>query len=77
MGAILKIVAGLVGIFDKMFGNQRDNELRKDGGRKVDLAQRDKTDEIRKDADEFRKKPKPDTKSGAADRLRRNKGKGR
>ena len=76
MGAILKIVAGIVGVLDKIFGNQRDNELRKVGARKADLAQRDKTDEIRKESKAFRRESKPDTKSGAADRLRRNKNKG-
>jgi len=75
MGAILKILSGLVGIFDKMFGNQRDNELREDGARKADLAQRDKADEIRKDAKEFRNQPKPADRRGAASRLRGHKGK--
>ena len=77
MGAILKIVAGLVGIFDKIFGNQRDNELRKDGARKADLAQRDKVDETRKDAKKHRRDNKSVTKSDAAARLRRNSDKGK
>ena len=70
-----KILQYGLGIVDKLLGNQRDNELRKDGARKGDLAQRDKTDEIRKESKVFRRKPKPDTKSGAADRLRRHKDK--
>lgn len=66
-----KILQYGLGIIDKMLGNQRDNELRKDGGRKVDLAQRDKQDEVEKDAKKFRREPKPTDKRGAADRLRK------
>jgi len=66
-----KLLAGLVNLANILFGNQRDNELRKDGARKVDVAQRDKTDEIRKESKAFRRESKPDTKSGAADRLRK------
>jgi len=76
MRAILKIISGIVSAFNMIMGNQRDNELRKDGARKADLAQRDKADEIRKESKKFRNARKPTTKSGAADRLRRNKNKG-
>lgn len=71
----IKAIGAFFGAINKLLQNQRDNELRKDGARETDLAGRDKQDEVRKDAKKFRKEPKPDTKSGAADRLRRDKGK--
>ena len=59
-----KLLAGLVSLFNRFFQNQRDNELRKDGARKVDLAMRDKIDAIETEAKKIRSKPgsrsKPD-----------------
>ncbi len=72
----IKAFTAFFGAINKWLQNQRDNELRKDGARKTDLAQRDKQDEVRKEAKKFRREPKPVTKSDAGDRLRRDKGKG-
>ena len=75
-GGIVKAISGAFQAFNAWMHAEEIKEAKKDGARQTDLAQRDKQDEVRKEAKKFRRSDKPNTKRGAADRLSRNKGKG-
>lgn len=64
-----KLLAGLVALVNRLFQNQRDNALRKDGARKADLASRAKIDEVRKEARKVRNRPRSRSKPDILKRL--------
>ena len=64
-----KFFAGAISLLNRFFKNQRDNELRKDGARQVDLALRQKNDDIKKAARKVRRKPASGSKSDILKRL--------
>lgn len=64
-----KLLAGLVSLLNHIFKTQRENEFRKDGARKTDLAQRDKIDEVRSEAKKIRRNSSPGSKSDIIKRL--------
>ncbi len=64
-----KLLAGLVFLFNHIFKNQNENELRKEGARKADLAGRNKIDEVRDEAEKIRRNSIPGSKSDIIKRL--------
>lgn len=64
-----KLLAGLVSLVNRIFQTNRDNELRKDGARKAQLERRETLDEVRRQAAEVRRKPRPRSKPDTLERM--------
>lgn len=70
MLTILKAVTAVLGFFRGLFGYVRDQGLKADGGRQVELERRDALDKARDHAEEIDKRPMPGGWRGVSDRLR-------
>lgn len=70
MGGILKAIQGVFTFFNGLMDMARTKEDQKAGANKVKVAQYEKADDIRKDADRVRARPD-------RNRLQRDKGKDR
>jgi len=70
IGGIIKAISGAFQAFNAWMHAEEIKEAKKDGARQTDLAQRDKQDEVRKEAKRVRR-GRSSSKSDAADRLRK------
>lgn len=69
LGGLPQAFAKLFSLLDGLSQSQRDNELRKDGARQADIAQREAMDDVRREAEDYRDRDKPTDPDDVLDRL--------